>query len=640
MKAKSYGAFALGALLLLGAQTYLHAESGNAAVPAAAPAVAADAAQPAPVAPVEAPAAAPVVPKAQPQSAGVKPAAVEVPTENTTTLGMNKLDDDTINVSLDAVPVSDVVRMFAQMSKANIVAASLPGTNVTVRLEHVRWEPALSEILGTVGLALVEHTTGIYTVVPKEEIGAEPVKSDIIFLNYTTSSNVLPLVSQMVLGMTNSSVAGYSGANALIVRATESNLKNIKEIITRLDKPRDQVMIECKFVELNDEAIKDIGINWQSLQGWSVGIQAPKLDYSKTRTRRNSNNIDNKARDVALDSAVNTKQNSGLQSSSEQSGSQNGKTESTKWGSDPLPTYSTTENNSTTASKNNSSLSSQNSQQFSLNGKNITDYDPTTGKVTFNPVKDNLNEAINSVQNETIHALSAVLTADAFQATLSALQQNNGVEIVSNPKIVVASGQTAMIHVGRNEPNVVATQIPNGSGSQQTTYQLDQAKPFIELGVILYVTPVLNTSNNISIKIKPELSRKLSDLAVGSFGQTFPVTETRKVDTEFTIESGRTVALGGLTQNSEQEVVSKIPILGDIPLIGKYLFRHTHTEKLQDEVIIFVTASSSQPDKMQEVSGIPEDAKLIHRHLAKKIDEASKAEELAKKKATKATLPK
>ena len=90
------------------------------------------------------------------------------------------------------------------------------------------------------------------------------------------------------------------------------------------------------------------------------------------------------------------------------------------------------------------------------------------------------------------------------------------------------------------------------------------------------------------------------------------------------------MAIGGLTQTDERERVIKVPFLGDLPLIGKYLFRHTHTEKAQDEVIIFVTVAIADPGNLVQSSGIPEDGKLIYRHLARRVEENARAAEESK----------
>ena len=118
------------------------------------------------------------------------------------------------------------------------------------------------------------------------------------------------------------------------------------------------------------------------------------------------------------------------------------------------------------------------------------------------------------------------------------------------------------------------------------------------------------------------MSRKLGDKSAGDAAISFPITQNRKIQTEFNLESGRTVAIGGLTSTEDREQVNKIPILGDIPIIGKYLFRHTHTEKVQDEVIIFVTVGLASPDALTSSAGIPSEGKLIHRRMAREAAQA------------------
>jgi type II secretory pathway component GspD/PulD (secretin) len=89
----------------------------------------------------------------------------------------------------------------------------------------------------------------------------------------------------------------------------------------------------------------------------------------------------------------------------------------------------------------------------------------------------------------------------------------------------------------------------------------------------------------------------------------------KTISTVFALDSGKTVAIGGLTETSDREVTSKIPLPGDIPLLGKYLFSHTHKEKSQEETIIFVTVGLAMPDSILRETGLPEDTELARRHL-------------------------
>jgi type II secretory pathway component GspD/PulD (secretin) len=213
---------------------------------------------------------------------------------------------------------------------------------------------------------------------------------------------------------------------------------------------------------------------------------------------------------------------------------------------------------------------------------------------------------------------TAVLSADDFNVVLSALKQTHGVDIISNPKIIVANEETATIHIGENEPNIKGSVTAGQQGqANTTTYALDDVKPYFEFGVSLEVTPTINNDSNITVKITPKLSRFVRD-KIAPDNNTFPVEATKTIKTVFRLESGRTAAIGGLTETQKRENTTKIPLLGDIPLLGKYLFSYTHDQKVQQETIIFVTVGLANPDKIQKNDGLPEDADLVHRHLIQK----------------------
>lgn len=557
----------------------------------------------------------------------------------------NPEDENKISVTLDNVPLQDVIRMFTRISGANIVSGTNLVGNVTVNLQDVEWEPALKVILDVVDMALVEKSEGIFAVIPKGALSSEPVVSETLFLKYNTVSNILPVVTKL-LSSTNGSVAGFPAANAIVVQETRPRLNLIKDAVNMIDRPRPQVLIEAKFVELNDQAIKDLGINWQSLQGYTIRMGAPTFEYSKTRTDTEGYDDSTVFRDIVQDaSAVGSSSQSGKtkssssQNQSNASGGTDSSTSSSFESTPPDAPEITDASGSSSFASAGSSSDSQNSQASesfsgsaatSVSGKNFTEFDAAEGTLTTVPVSDRTKTTIDSLLNETVSAIGAVLSGDEFAVTLSALKQNSGVEIVSNPKIIVSSGEKATIHVGVRQPNY-ETKSEAGAGNQvTTTRQLSQTLPFVDTGVILDVEPTVNTESNITVKIIPELSRILSS-ANTQIGDIPPI-QTRRIISQFNLESGRTVAIGGLTQTEDRERVTKIPFLGDIPIIGKYLFSHAHTEKAQDEVIIFVTVALANPTTLVQSSGIPEDGKLVYRHLARRVEENARAVEDSKSK--------
>ena len=134
-------------------------------------------------------------------------------------------------------------------------------------------------------------------------------------------------------------------------------------------------------------------------------------------------------------------------------------------------------------------------------------------------------------------------------------------------------------------------------------------------GIELLVVPFVKTEKYIQAEIAPSLIRKTGEKTVEE--NSWPIIAVKEIKTLFTLKSGQTVAIGGLTSRTEEDATSKIPFLGDIPFIGKYLFSHTKTEHTQTETIIFVTLSIAEPDSLDENMGVPEDSELVYKRLLK-----------------------
>lgn len=479
-----------------------------------------------------------------------------------------------VSLSYTDVNLADVVKMLAQTADANIIIPDGMDDLVSANLNDVHWKEALQVILSDKGYILVERNSGIYTITTQDKMASEPLSSEYIDLQFITAEAALPAVQSLLIS-SNARVTAIPQTNVLVLSETVGRIQEIKGMLQRVDRPRRQVFIEAKFVELNDSAIQDLGINWQVLQGYTVTAAGMTTAYERTDTR--------------------SSQDAQVYSNGRSSG------------------RAITTDNLTGLGSSDLSSSTVASTDALIQGRNFDSYDATTGVLSTVPT---------TAQTVT---KSAVLSADDFALTLSALQQLDGTRIVSNPKMLVANGQTATIHVGTNEPNVQASYVQNEGGSGSYVYSMDG---YIEIGVKLEVTPVISTDKNITISIIPELSRIIGQKIVGGdINLSYPITQIRKINTEFAVESGKTVAIGGLTQTQDQEEVTKIPLLGDLPIIGKYLFTHTSTTQVQDEIIIFVTVESMETGDLNEADGIPEQGALIYTWLQHQEAERTKKAE-------------
>jgi type IV pilus assembly protein PilQ len=489
-----------------------------------------------------------------------------------------------ISVALDDVPLLEVVRMFTRISGANIIASAtnLQGT-VTVNIQDVEWKPALNSILSMHNMTLVETTAGsqIYTIASRKADQPDPLVADTVFLSYAPVSNVIAIVSSMLAGQ--GSVVPFNSGNALIVRGTAANIIEIKRVIKEIDQPRKQVYIEAKFVELTDQAIKNLGINWQVLQGYKVGVGSMKIGYENKGVKT----------DITKDSQIQKDDRIHIDGINE------------RYDKDGQQYQEITPG--TPAVIQNGVVITPATPDLITPSRTLTD--------TIDQSKLNEQALLSSEERTITDIRTAVLSADDFSLILSALKETTGISVVSNPKIIVANDETATIHIGDNEPNIKGTVTPGQQGqANTTTYELDDKEPYFKFGVTLDVTPTINSESNITVRISPTISRFVQN-KVAPDGNSFPITSTKTIKTIFSLDNGKTAAIGGLTETTDRDVTKKVPLLGDIPLIGKYLFSHTSKEKKQTETIIFVTVGIAPPGTMDGRIGLPENSDLVERHL-------------------------
>lgn len=224
------------------------------------------------------------------------------------------------------------------------------------------------------------------------------------------------------------------------------------------------------------------------------------------------------------------------------------------------------------------------------------------------------------VGNFTEHIFTSVLDVDQFNVVLNALESDRGVNVVSNPKIIVANEEHATISIVRKEPNLKEERKESLNDTQDNiTFSLDPDMPFFEFGIKLDVIPSINTSSNITIGIKPSLTRKFGDKSAGP-NNAFPIIDEKTVETVFNLASGQTAAIGGLTEVTDSIKERKIPLLGSIPLLGR-LFSWKQTVSDQTETIIFVTVGLANTQDIDLQESLPEDSELARRRLIRDRNE-------------------
>lgn len=175
-----------------------------------------------------------------------------------------------------------------------------------------------------------------------------------------------------------------------------------------------------------------------------------------------------------------------------------------------------------------------------------------------------------------------ILTTD-YQATLRAIATAGKTEVLSRPSILARNNQPATITVGQSVPLISNTRFDAVNGQiNSITYN--------NVGIILRVTPFISSEGLVEMIVSPEIS-SLADqsqwVSIGG-GALAPVVNTRSADTVVVTPNGQPVIIGGLMQNTKLSNDSKIPILGDIPLLGN-LFKRQNKNNTKTELLIFLT---------------------------------------------------
>ncbi|RYX81904.1 type II and III secretion system protein [bacterium] len=168
-----------------------------------------------------------------------------------------------------------------------------------------------------------------------------------------------------------------------------------------------------------------------------------------------------------------------------------------------------------------------------------------------------------------------------FEANLRALELKGRARVRARPQMVVVNGGTANLFIGSQR--FILTQF-NQSGLTQNRIQP------VDVGVKLAVTPLTGGNGEIAAHVAPEVSN-ITELDLQS---GLPVLSTRRSDTTVRVKDGETIAIGGLTLDQEQTRRGKIPLLGDLPLVGR-LFRSRKNTTVKTELVVFVTPHIVRP---------------------------------------------
>lgn len=414
-----------------------------------------------------------------------------------------------LSLNFQNIEVRAVLQLIADFTGLNMVASDTVTGSVTLRLKNVPWDQALDIVLRTKGLDM-RKLGNVILVAPADEIAArekqeleaakqivelEPLRSEIIQVNYAKASEIAALMKEKgnTLLSERGSVTVDERTNTLLIMDVTRKLSDMRQLVTKLDIPIRQVLIESRIVIANSDFSKDLGVR-----------------FGVTGVDPRSNGM---VGVTGSSAGVDTMTQSALTNIAAGGGA---------------------------------------------------------APVALPSLSDRLNVNLPPSASAGRIALGILGPDYMIDLELAAMQHEGQGEVVSSPRVITANQKEAVIEQGVELPYLEA------SSSGATAVSFKKAV--------------------LSLKVKPQITpddRVIMDLAVtkdsvGAIYAGVPSINTREIATQVLVENGETVVLGGVYENSKSNDVAKVPLLGDLPVLGR-LFRNDVNVDNTQELLIFVT---------------------------------------------------
>ncbi len=442
---------------------------------------------------------------------------------------LSHLPREPISLDFDNTDIRDVLRLLAAKSKINIVYGPDVSGNLTLHLSHVPFNEAFRTVLAMMNLSTMQVGNDILRILTpsaltKSQATAATV-TKVLTLNYTKASDILPEINAVNKAQgVKGTTLADAKTNSLIVTAPLEAVASTERLVKELDVRPKQVLIETKLVEVSLNNNLNLGVQW---------------DYQGV----NNSNI----------------------------GGSNGQN---------LIGTITPPN----------SLNSTTQTPF-LTNPNLTNGAGATGVMPM-PTSGAMTTVTNAIARGTGVNLPAstifgeltlgrITNSMFLSATLSAAAAEGKLKVLSDPKIATLNNQAANINVTTQIPYVTANVIAGGLGTQTQTVT------YVTTGIQLSVTPTINADGRITLIINPNVSQPSVTVA-GNAATGAPAIDSRIAQTTVLVRDGETIVIGGLIHDSVTNQIAKVPILGDIPILG-WLFKSKSVVRTRDELLIFVT---------------------------------------------------
>ncbi len=192
------------------------------------------------------------------------------------------------------------------------------------------------------------------------------------------------------------------------------------------------------------------------------------------------------------------------------------------------------------------------------------------------------------------------VTSTDFATLLSVLDKQGEVNVLSSPRLATLNNQTAVIRSATDEvffETRIEETVLAGGGIRQTRTSTART---VTIGVVLSITPQIGPDGSVTLHVRPTVTEK-TGVATSPEGDTFPILDVREADMVVRVREGQVIVIGGLMQERKSDDESKIPFLGDLPIIGR-LFRSTAQERKKSELLVLLRTTVLVGKKVDDIA--------------------------------------
>jgi len=468
-----------------------------------------------------------------------------------------------VNVDFRDMDLTNVVAMLAHKADINVIAGTALEGTVTANLRNVTLRQAIDTALRMNNLGMVEEE-GIYRIVPVEDADMINRITEIINFKNAKADEVAKLLSDVTRSMggrNTYTVTADKSANLIVLSAPRHRIEEMAALARSLDQVKPKLPVLTEAIPLSYADPKEVATTLQTMLSPDVGKvsmddRARKVVITDVpavveQAKELVKSLDMPVKQVAIETMVVDIQ---LTDAAETG---------VKWLFDTIQRQSRAN-----AAIGPDAPKVGTLQELALESSMEVLQSPA-GLLNFGLLTDNIDWK-GAVQLE--------------------VRNNNG-RLVSNPVVMTVENQPATISIAQEIPYVELTQTQQGGNQTSTRFK--------EIGTILEVTPKVTHDDNIICTLAAKESA-----TNGTFNGV-PIEDKREISSTMRLADGQTIYIGGLRKNSNTSTARKIPILGDIPIMGAAFRSNSRDEKI-NEMLVFLTCSVLQEgavltDRQKEV---------------------------------------